>query len=199
MKYKSLKLDGLIVAGGDGTFSGLKPFVNDVPMIGVPKTIDNDLPGSDFTFGFDTACEVVSTSVDALRATAEAHRRIIVVEAMGRTAGWIALGGGLASYADVILIPERPFSRSRLLEFVRAKKAAGTRGLLIVAAEGAHAEGENMSVAFEVKGVPQADRLPAVSPIPCRVGLKKKPDGKPGTSSSGTCSAHGLLRQPIAF
>ena len=86
-KFKKLKLDGLIVAGGDGTFAGLKAFNNEIKMIGAPKTIDNDLSGTEVTFGYDTACSVVATAVDDLRATANAHRRIIIVETMGRTAG----------------------------------------------------------------------------------------------------------------
>lgn len=159
-KYNELKLDGLIAAGGDGTFAGLKRVLTDsLPLIGVPKTIDNDLDGTDVTFGYDTACAVVSEAVDALRATADAHRRIMVVETMGRTAGWIALGGGLASYADMILIPERPFDRAQLVEFVRALKKSGRRGLLIVASEGAAAKGEDPSVAFRVAGSPQAERF----------------------------------------
>ena len=124
--YKALNLDGLVVAGGDGTFASLQRVKKHVPIIGIPKTIDNDLAGTDITFGYDTACSVVSDSVDALRATAEAHRRIIVVETMGRTAGWIALGGGLTSYADVILIPERPFDKSALLTYVQQKKTRTT-------------------------------------------------------------------------
>ena len=99
-KYKKLGLEGIIVAGGDGTFSGLLALKDDIKLIGVPKTIDNDLNGTDMTFGYDTACTVVAESVDALRATAEAHKRVILIEAMGRTAGWIALGGGLSGYAD---------------------------------------------------------------------------------------------------
>ncbi len=157
-KYKKLRLDGVIVAGGDGTFSGLKAFEKDVRMIGVPKTIDNDLSGTEITFGYDTACSVVADAVDALRATADAHRRIIVVEAMGRTAGWIALGGGMASYADVVLLPERPYDQIKLVEFVKARQAEGQRGLLIVASEGAHAKDGNASVAFNVAGAPQAER-----------------------------------------
>lgn len=159
-KYNALKLDGLIAAGGDGTFAGLKKVLSDsIPLIGVPKTIDNDLEGTDVTFGYDTACAVVAEAVDALRATADAHRRIMVVETMGRTAGWIALGGGLASYADMILIPERPFERPKVLEHVRRLKSAGRRGLLIVGAEGAAAQGEDPSVAFRVAGSPQAERF----------------------------------------
>jgi 6-phosphofructokinase 1 len=157
--YDKLGLEGLIVAGGDGTFQGLSRVSHGLKMIGVPKTIDNDLQGTDVTFGFDTACGVVAEAADALRATAEAHRRVIVVETMGRTAGWIALGGGLSSYADVILIPERPFDRERLAKFLREKLQSGRRGLIIVASEGVHAVGEDASVAFTVPGSPQADRF----------------------------------------
>ncbi|MES2962856.1 MAG: ATP-dependent 6-phosphofructokinase [Bdellovibrionota bacterium] len=157
-KIAALKLDGLIAAGGDGTFAGLQRVVEGIRLIGVPKTIDNDLEGTEVTFGYDTACAVIAESVDALRATADAHKRVMVVEAMGRTSGWLALGGGLASYADVILLPERPFSRPKLVEFIRSKKAQGRRGLMIVASEGTAAEGEEASVAFKVAGSPQAER-----------------------------------------
>jgi 6-phosphofructokinase 1 len=158
-KFNELKLDGLIAAGGDGTFAGLSKVISGIKLIGVPKTIDNDLDGTEFTFGYDTACAVIAESVDALRATADAHKRIVIVETMGRTSGWLALGGGLASYADVILLPERPFSRSKLIEFVKSKKASGKRGLMIVASEGAAAENESASVAFRVEGSPQAERF----------------------------------------
>lgn len=158
-KYRALKLDGLVIAGGDGTFCGLKSFESSIPMMGVPKTIDNDLSGTEITFGYDTAVSVVSEAVDALRATANAHRRAIVVETMGRTAGWIALGGGLASYADVILLPERPFDKAKLKDFIARKHASGQRGLLVVASEGAHAAGEEIRVAFRVEGSPQPERF----------------------------------------
>ena len=161
--YRSFGLDGLIVAGGDGTFSGLKAFEKEIPLIGVPKTIDNDLSGTEITFGYDTACSVVADSVDALRATANAHRRIIVVETMGRTTGWIALGGGMASYADVVLLPERPFSREKLLQFVKSRQDKKHRGLLIAVAEGAKAEGEEATVAFTVAGSPQAERFGGIA------------------------------------
>lgn len=158
-KFRNLNLHGLIAAGGDGTFSGLQRVVKGLKLIGVPKTIDNDLAGTDFTFGYDTACAVVAEAVDALHATAEAHRRIFVVETMGRTAGWIALGGGLASYADGILIPERSFSKKKLTEFINFRKGQGQRGLIIVASEGCKAEGEDVSIAFHVPGSPQAERF----------------------------------------
>jgi len=162
-KFRALKLDGLIACGGDGTFAGLANVVKGINLIGVPKTIDNDLAGTEATFGFDTACACVAENVDALRFTAAAHSRVIVVETMGRTAGWIALGGGLASYADAILIPERPFNRGQLLDFIRQKKSEGRRELMIVISEGAKAVGEDVSVAFEVEGSPQAERYGGVA------------------------------------
>jgi len=133
--YAKINLDGLIVAGGDGTFRCLQDLEADLKIIGVPKTIDNDLPGTDATFGFDTACSVVAEAVDSLRTTARAHHRIIVVETMGRTAGWIALGGGMASMAHVILIPERPFDPQALKIYLE-KKLNEKRGLIVVASEG---------------------------------------------------------------
>ena len=156
-KFNLLNLDGLVVAGGDGTFKGLSPFKEKINIIGVPKTIDNDLTGTDITFGYDTACSVVAESVDALRETARAHRRVMVVEVMGRTAGWIALGGGMASYADVILIPERPFDKGALIKFLKEKQVT-QRGLVCVVSEGAYAQGESPEVAFHVEGAPQTER-----------------------------------------
>lgn len=156
--FKKIEVDGMIVCGGDGTFASLKNLRREIPIIGVPKTIDNDLSGTDVTFGFDTACSVVAESVDALRFTAEAHRRIFVVEAMGRTAGWIALGGGLASYADAILIPERPFDKASLKDFISRRKET-QRGLMIVISEGAAAKGESASVSFRVEKSKDPERF----------------------------------------
>jgi 6-phosphofructokinase 1 len=161
-KYKEMELDGLIACGGDGTFTALKTFHNEINLLGVPKTIDNDLSGTDITFGYDTACSVVAEAVDSLRATANAHKRIIVVETMGRTAGWIALGGGLASYADAILIPERPFDKQDLVSFVKRRKSH-QRGFLCVIAEGAHPKGEDPQIAFQVPGSPQPERFGGIS------------------------------------
>lgn len=139
-KYKELKLDGLIVAGGDGTFRCLEPVSDKIKIIGVPKTIDNDLSGTDATFGYDTACSVVCDAVDSLRATALAHKRVIVVEVMGRTAGWIAVGGGIASYADAIFIPELQFDGKKFKKFLEDKKKT-ERGLVLVASEGVSLDG----------------------------------------------------------
>lgn len=161
-KFKKLGLEGLIAIGGDGTFGGIQKMSNALKLIGVPKTIDNDLQGTDATFGYDTACTVIAEAVDALRYTADAHKRVIVVEAMGRTAGWIALGGGLASYADVILLPERPFRRDELAKYIRSKKPY-QRGMVCLVAEGAAAEGEDPEVAFRVEGAPQAERYGGIA------------------------------------
>lgn len=136
--YDRLGLSGLIVAGGDGTFRCLQA-IKGIRIIGVPKTIDNDLPGTDATFGYDTACSVVSEAIDDLRTTAVAHKRIIIIETMGRTAGWIALGGGIASMADAILIPERPINLKSFKSFLN-KKHKTQRGIIVVASEGATLE-----------------------------------------------------------
>ncbi len=163
-KYKDLQLDGIIAAGGDGTFSGLSSFKDDIPLIGVPKTIDNDLAGTEITFGYDTACSVVAEAVDSLRTTADAHRRVIVVETMGRHAGWIALGGGLSSYADVILIPEKPFDKNQLIQFIKKKQNVyKQRGLICVVSEGAFSHGEDPEVAFMVEGSPEPKRLGGIA------------------------------------
>lgn len=132
--YQKLGLDGLIVAGGDGTFRSLKD-IRGLNLVGVPKTIDNDLPGTDATFGYDTACSVVSEACDQLRSTAKAHKRIIFIETMGRTAGWIALGGGMAAMADGILIPEKPLDLNTFKTFLEDKYQK-QRGVIIVASEG---------------------------------------------------------------
>ncbi|HWA51544.1 MAG TPA: ATP-dependent 6-phosphofructokinase [Patescibacteria group bacterium] len=158
-KYQQLQLDGLIVAGGDGTFKCLSSFNGSIPLIGVPKTIDNDLSGTDVTFGYDTACAVVAEAVDALRTTANSHKRTIFVETMGRSAGWIALGGGMAGYADAILIPECPFDLEELRKYIWEKRVNGKRGIIIAVAEGAHPKGESVKVAFTVSGSPESDRL----------------------------------------
>jgi 6-phosphofructokinase len=162
-KYKDLRLDGLIAAGGDGTFKGLSKFNKEIPLIGVPKTIDNDLEGTDITFGYDTACSVVAHAVDSLRMTADSHKRVIIVETMGRTAGWIALGGGMASYADAILIPERPFKPIDLLSHIKIKRDNGQRGIIIVVSEGAHATGEQVHISHVVKDAPEKERLGGIA------------------------------------
>ena len=163
--YKKLQLDGLVVAGGDGTFRGLADFKKDIPFIGLPKTIDNDLSGTDFTFGYDTACSVVAKAINSLRCTANAHKRLIFLETMGRTAGHIALGGGMAGYADAILIPERPFEFDQLIAFIQSRRLRDQRGFIVVLAEGAYPKGEDKIVSRIVENSPQPERLGGIAEL----------------------------------
>ena len=130
--------DALIAIGGDDTLSvAQKLFTNGVKVVGVPKTIDNDLAGTDYTFGFDTAVNVATGAIDRVHTTAEAHNRVIVVEVMGRAAGWIAAYSGIAGGADVILIPEVPFDIDQVAELIRQRHSRGRYFSIVVAAEGA--------------------------------------------------------------
>ena len=130
--------DALIAIGGDDTLSvAQKLFLNGVKVVGVPKTIDNDLAGTDFTFGFDTAVNVATSAIDRVHTTAEAHNRVIVVEVMGRDSGWIAAYSGIAGGADVILVPEVPFDIDQVAELIRQRHARGRYFSIVVAAEGA--------------------------------------------------------------
>jgi ATP-dependent phosphofructokinase / diphosphate-dependent phosphofructokinase len=132
------KIDALIAIGGDDTLSvAQKLYEHNVKVVGVPKTIDNDLGGTDYTFGFDTACNIVCEALDRVHTTAEAHNRVMVVEVMGRDAGWIALYSGIAGGADVILIPERPFDIEKVAESIRQRHERGRYFSIIVVAEGA--------------------------------------------------------------
>jgi len=131
-------LDALITIGGDDTISvAQKLFERGVRIVGVPKTIDNDLSGTDFCFGFDTAVSIATDAIDRVHTTAEAHNRVMVVEVMGRDSGWIAIYSGIAGGADVILIPERPFDVEEVAETLRRRHARGRYFSIVVAAEGA--------------------------------------------------------------
>jgi phosphofructokinase-like protein len=139
--------DALIAIGGDDTLSvAQKLFQNGVKVVGVPKTIDNDLSGTDFTFGFDTAVNIATGAIDRVHTTAEAHNRVIVVEVMGRDSGWIATYSGIAGGADVILIPEVPFDIDQVAELIRQRHARGRYFSIVVAAEGAKFAGGNDAV-----------------------------------------------------
>jgi phosphofructokinase-like protein len=143
----NLGLDILIVIGGDDTLSVAARLCKEgINVIGIPKTIDKDLVGTDYTLGFETAIEVIKDVVDRLRTTAGSHRRVMVVEAMGRTAGWLTLRGGEASGASIILIPEYDFSLERVYELIKEKRKAGTRYDIVMVAEGAKPAGGRMLV-----------------------------------------------------
>jgi 6-phosphofructokinase 1 len=131
-------LDGLVVIGGEGTLGAAARLAReDVPVIGVPKTIDNDLGGTDVTVGFHTAVQVATDAVDRLHSTAESHDRVMLLEVMGRHAGWIALMAGMAGGADVILIPEEPFDLDIVCERLRHRHATRSSFSIVVVAEGA--------------------------------------------------------------
>src|SRR4051795_11696027 len=154
----SLPLAAMIATGGEDTLGAAPPAVermialggeeprgaaarlhgdHGLPIIGVPKTIDNDLAGTDMTFGFDTAVQIATEAIDRLHTTAESHNRVMIVEVMGRHAGWIALHSGLAGGADVILIPERPFDIEEVVRLIRRRHSRGRFFSIVVAAEGA--------------------------------------------------------------
>jgi 6-phosphofructokinase 1 len=133
-----LDLAGLVVVGGDGTMAISQKLVDrGLPIVGVPKTIDNDLAATDYTFGFQTAVEVATEAIDRLHTTAESHDRIIICEVMGRYAGWIAMVAGLASGADVILVPEIPYDIRRVVRCFHSRHARGLTYSIVVVAEGA--------------------------------------------------------------
>jgi len=133
-----LNIDGLVVIGGDGSLTTAMQLQDDgINVIGVPKTIDNDLEATAMTFGFDSAVACVADALDRLHTTATSHRRAMVIEVMGRHAGWIALYGGLAGGADVILIPEIPFTWESVADAIRKRDSEGALSSLIVVAEGA--------------------------------------------------------------
>ena len=130
-------IDSLIVIGGDGTLrTGLRLQEEGIPVVGVPKTIDNDIAATDFTFGFDTAVQIATEAIDRLTTTAEAHNRVILCEVMGRTKGWIAVYAGLAAGADAILIPEIPMSLEEVASVIRKRHRRGRRYSIVVVAEG---------------------------------------------------------------
>ncbi|MGD8495305.1 MAG: ATP-dependent 6-phosphofructokinase [Gemmatimonadales bacterium] len=146
-KIEEAGIDAVIAVGGDGSMRIAKRLADHgLPVVGVPKTIDNDLEETSVTFGFDTAVTFGTECIDRLHTTAEAHERLMVVEVMGRYAGWIALHAGLAGSADAILIPEIPYDLERVAEKIRMREAQGQHFSIVVVAEGAHPKGGERSV-----------------------------------------------------
>jgi len=155
------ELDALVVIGGDGTMAGADHLISQgLNVVGVPKTIDNDLPETDMTFGHDTAMAVAAEALDRIHTTASSHHRVMVVETMGRYAGWLALRSGVASGADVILLPEIPFDLDIVADVCVRRSKVGKRFTIIVAGEGAHPVGRERIV----------DRVDETSPDPIRLG-----------------------------
>jgi phosphofructokinase-like protein len=158
---RALGLDALVCIGGEGTLGIAARLAADgIPVVGVPKTIDNDLRGTDRTFGFDTACAIATEAVDRVHTTAQSHHRIMIVEVMGRRAGWIALYAGVAGGGDVILIPEIPYSLDAIAAKVEERRKGGKRFSIVVIAEGAKPLGGEVVV----------KRIVADSSDPIRLG-----------------------------
>ena len=161
----ALGLDGLVVIGGDGTMAiAHQLYQRGLPVVGVPKTIDNDLCHTDRSFGFDSAVAVVAEALDRLETTARSHGRVMIAETMGRYAGWIALEGGMAGAADVILLPEVPWSLAAVAARCRERETREGYSLICIA-EGAHATGAGLSVAQTIADSPDPLRLGGVGAL----------------------------------
>lgn len=139
--FKELKLDALIATGGEDTLGVAKKFTDDgFPMVGCPKTIDNDVNATDYTFGYNSAIQLVADFLDNLHVTAKSHHRVMVVEVMGRHAGWMTLEGGLAGGAHIILLPEKPFSLKEVCDTILERKKQGKGYHMVAVSEGAMLE-----------------------------------------------------------
>lgn len=145
--FNELGLKALVVVGGDGSLTiAQQLFESGIPLVGVPKTIDNDLEGTFMTFGFDSAVSCAMDALDRLQTTAESHNRVMVVELMGRYAGWITLWAGVSGGADVILLPEIPFNYESICEQIRKREEIGKNFTIIAVSEGAHEQGGTVSL-----------------------------------------------------
>lgn len=164
--FRKWKLDALVVIGGDGTLSiAYELMQKGIPIVGVPKTIDNDLVGTDITFGFNSALTVATEAIDNLHSTAQSHHRVMVIELMGRNAGWLALYAGLAGGGDIILIPEIPYDIKKVCERVMERHRKGKRFSIVVVAEGARPLGGEKTVSQIVKDSPDPVRLGGVGKV----------------------------------
>ena len=162
--FKDNQLDALITVGGDGTLHMSQQFVDlGLPVVGVPKTIDNDLLATDQTFGFDSALSIVTEAIDRIHTTAQSHHRVMIIETMGRYAGWIALRSAIAGGGDIVLIPEIPYNDDVIVEQILARKSKGRTFSIIVAAEGAKNEAGEQTVSRTVAGSTDAVRLGGIA------------------------------------
>ena len=162
--FKERELDALITIGGDGTLHMSQQFVEmGMPIVAVPKTIDNDLGATDQTFGFDSALHIATEAIDRLHTTAQSHHRVMIVETMGRYAGWIALRSALAGGGDVVLIPEIPYNDDVIVEYILNRKRSGKNFSIVVAAEGAKNEAGEQAIARTVAGSTDAIRLGGIA------------------------------------
>jgi phosphofructokinase-like protein len=183
---KERAIDGLICIGGDGTMTVAAHMIRSgVPCIGVPKTIDNDLMHSDITFGFLTAVETASEALDRIHSTASSHHRVMAVELMGRNAGWLTLHAGLASGADVILIPEIPYDIETVCETCLERSRHGKRFTLIAISEGARPKGGQQVVSQVLRDSPDPIRLGGISTV-----LVKEITARTGLEARATILGH---------
>lgn len=168
--FQALGLDALVVIGGDDTLGVAYRLYKDfkLPIVGVPKTIDNDLLVTDFSFGFDTAINVVTEAVDRLRTTAESHRRVMVVETMGRNSGWIACFAGIATAADYILVPEVPIDIAHLVDVLKRRRAGGKPYGIVIVSEGAEFPDRIPPEPGELLPPPVSPRLGGIATIVAR-------------------------------
>jgi ATP-dependent phosphofructokinase / diphosphate-dependent phosphofructokinase len=181
------RLDSLIAIGGEDTLGVAdKLFSEGVRIVGVPKTIDNDLSGTDFTFGFHTAVQICTDAIDRLHSTAESHNRVIVLEVMGRNAGWIATYAGIAGGADAILVPERPFDIDEVCEHIRHRHSRGRTFSIVVVAEGATpAEGQDVVTQTEERDAFGHVRLGGIG-----VALEREIEERTGFETRVTILGH---------
>jgi ATP-dependent phosphofructokinase / diphosphate-dependent phosphofructokinase len=167
--YRRLRLDGLIVVGGDGSLKLANVLMEKgIPVVGVPKTIDNDISETEYTFGFDTAVATATEALDKLHTTAESHHRVMYLEVMGRNSGWIAVSAGLAGGADVILIPEIPFRMDRVCEKIQERMAMGRNFSIVIVAEGARPMGGTQIYTEKPEQSLGSGRLGGVAEHVCR-------------------------------
>jgi 6-phosphofructokinase 1 len=146
-RIETLGIDALIVIGGDGSLGIAQRLAEEgIPVVGIPKTIDNDVLGTDLTFGFNTACQTAMEAIDRLHTTAASHQRVMVIEVMGRDAGWIALRAGTSGGGDIILVPEIPFEFEAMCRSIAGREARGARFSIVVVAEGAVPRGGQKAI-----------------------------------------------------
>ncbi len=162
--FGDLRLNALVCIGGDGTLH-IAHKLNQLglPIVGIPKTIDNDVQATDFTIGFDSAVAVATEAIDNIHSTAESHHRVMIIELMGRYTGWVALHAGVAGGGDVILIPEIPYQMQRICQEVKRRSQVGKRFSIIVVAEGVKFEDEKLVVKRKVKASTDPIRLGGIS------------------------------------
>ena len=193
--FKENMLDALITVGGDGTLHMAQKFVElGLPIVAVPKTIDNDLSATDQTFGFDSALHIATEAIDRLHTTAQSHHRVMIVETMGRYAGWIALRSAIAGGGDIVLIPEIPYNDEVIVNYILDRKAKGKNFSIVVAAEGAVNEQGETSVARTVAGSTDSVRLGGIANkisdlIESRTGIESRACVLGHTQRGGTPTA----------